>query len=365
MKELVLIIITLSLIGCNKNEHYIIKGHVQDRNLGVVRLFQFGDTYSSAQRDTLKNGEFFFEGKIDFPENFWLTYEESKTSKSNEIFSIFIEPSAKVDITIYPDSIPNSIIKGSKIAEEFWKVDQFKNKEFLSKFNKLTIDLNNAIESSNQELQTNIQREGDSINAKYQHWLRDYVKNNPSSFISAYYLYTTHIFSDRDTLRKYFKLLDNSVSESVYAKTVKSFLSVLPGNHFEDFELYDAHKKLNKMSDIAKDKVILLDFWYTACKPCRVQNLKLVKIYDSYKTKGFEIVSISTDRDTADFIRTIHDDNMSWTNLIDRPDQTGVQHIYEISQYPTNVLIDRKGIIAAKDVPIDRLEFVIDSLVKL
>lgn len=364
MKKIVFIIIALSLIGCQNRGHYIIKGHVQDRNSGVVRLIKFGDQYSSAQRDTLKNGEFFFEGKIDFPESFWLTYDESTTIKSNEIFSIFIEPSARVNVIIYPDSIPNSIIRGSKIAEEFWNTDQFKNKEFLSKFNKLTIDLNNSTKAGNKELQTKIQREGDSLNAKYQHWLLDYVKNNPSSYISAYYLYT-QIFSNKDTLRKYFKLLDNSISESVYTKTVKSFLSVLPGKQFEDFQLYDAHKKLIKMSDIAKEKVILLDFWYTACEPCRMQNSKLVKIYDSYKTKGFEIVSISIDRDTADFIRTIHDDNMSWTNLIDRSDQTGVKHIYEISHYPTNVLIDKKGIIAAKDVPLDRLEFVIDSLVKL
>jgi peroxiredoxin len=365
MKKFALIIIALSLISCRNSEHYIIKGHVQNKNSGVVRLFKFGDTYSSAQRDTLKNGKFLFEGKIDFPENFWLTYEESKTNKSNEIFSIFIEPSAKVNVIIYPDSIPYSYIKGSKISETFWKVDQYRIREFLSKFKKLTADLTKAINAGDQDLQTNIQNKGDSINEKAQRWQQDYIRNNPNSYISAYYVYTTHIFSNKDTLRKYFKLLDNSVSESVYAKTVKSFLSVLPGNQFEDFELYDAHKKLNKMSDIAKDKVILLDFWYTACKPCREQNLKLVKIYDSYKTKGFEIVSISTDRDTADFIRTIHDDNMSWTNLIDRSDQTAVQNIYEISHFTTNVLIDRKGIIAAKDVPLDRLEFVIDSLVKL
>lgn len=365
MKYLLLIIIALSMIGCNKNDHYIIKGHVQNRNSGVVRLFQFGDTYSSAKRDTLKKGEFSFEGKIDLPENFWISYEESDKNKSNDVYSIFIEPSARVKVILYPDSISNSIIKGSKIAETFWKVDHFRNKEFLSKFNELTLDLNNATEAGDQDLQSKILSEGDSINAKYQRWLLDYVKNNPSSYISAYYLYTTHIFSDRDTLRKYFKLLDNSVRESVYTKTMNSFLSVLPGNHFQDFELSDAKNKSIKLSDIAKDKVVLLDFWYSACKPCREQNSKLVDIYDAYKTKGFEIVSISTDRDTADFIRTIHDDNMSWTNLLDRSDQTAVQHIYEISVFPSNVLIDRNGKIVANNIPLNRLEFVIDSLVKL
>jgi len=172
-----------------------------------------------------------------------------------------------------------------------------------------------------------------------------------------------HLFSNEDTIKKYYEILDTSLSESKYAKGIKSFLSTLPGNPFLDFELYDANKKLYKLSDIAKDKVILLDFWFTECQPCRVQNKKLVSLYNTYKPKGFEIVGVSSDRDTTAFINTIAEDKMTWINLIDRSDETAVDNIYKHFYVPFSVLIDNNGIIIEKGtIEIERLESIIDSL---
>ena len=169
----------------------------------------------------------------------------------------------------------------------------------------------------------------------------------------------------QDTLRQYLNLLSTSLDGSIYKKQVKTFLSVYPGNHFQDFELYDADNNLIKFSNVAKDKVVLVHFWFSSCTPCRIQNSKLLHIYNSYKAKGFEIVGISTDCDKADFVKTIHDDKMSWINLIDRSNKSGVQYIYEITSFPSNLLIDKNGIIVKKNIPLDRLEPLIDSLLRI
>src|SRR5689334_11203028 len=52
-----------------------------------------------------------------------------------------------------------------------------------------------------------------------------------------------------------------------------------------------------------KGKVVLLDFWASWCRPCRSANKDLVKIYDKYKSKGFEIYSVSLDDDKADWMK--------------------------------------------------------------
>ncbi len=54
-----------------------------------------------------------------------------------------------------------------------------------------------------------------------------------------------------------------------------------------------------------KGKVILLDFWASWCMPCRVSNRKLVKLYDKYKNKGFEIFGVSLDEDRRDWLKAI------------------------------------------------------------
>ena len=42
-----------------------------------------------------------------------------------------------------------------------------------------------------------------------------------------------------------------------------------------------------------KGKVTIVDFWASWCKPCRIENPNLVKLYDTYHSKGLEIISVS------------------------------------------------------------------------
>ena len=53
-------------------------------------------------------------------------------------------------------------------------------------------------------------------------------------------------------------------------------------------------------SSISNDgKPVIISFWATWCKPCLALKPKLDVIRDSYKDKGFEILSISTDEKQA------------------------------------------------------------------
>jgi len=45
----------------------------------------------------------------------------------------------------------------------------------------------------------------------------------------------------------------------------------------------------------------MIDFWVTWCGPCKAEMPVLHKVYEKFKDKGFEILSISFDQ-TADAI---------------------------------------------------------------
>src|SRR5438552_5040416 len=65
-----------------------------------------------------------------------------------------------------------------------------------------------------------------------------------------------------------------------------------------DFCLPDLKGDSLRLSSM-KGKVFLLDFWASWCVPCRFSNKHLVKLYEKYKGKGFEILGVSLDDNTT------------------------------------------------------------------
>ena len=106
-----------------------------------------------------------------------------------------------------------------------------------------------------------------------------------------------------------------------------------------------------------RGKVVLIDFWASWCGPCRQENPNVVKTYKEYKDKkftigdGFTIYGVSADRDKKSWEDAIAKDNLSWTNVSDLKYWSSIGlATYGINAIPSNVLIDAKGIIIAKNL---------------
>ena len=100
-----------------------------------------------------------------------------------------------------------------------------------------------------------------------------------------------------------------------------------------------------------KGKVLLLDFWASWCMPCRAANKKLVKLYDKYKEKGFEIFSVSLDEDKSDWKKAIARDKINWVQVNDPRGSWNAKTAadWNISVLPTTFLINKKGDVVAID----------------
>jgi thiol-disulfide isomerase/thioredoxin len=150
--------------------------------------------------------------------------------------------------------------------------------------------------------------------------------------------------------------------EHMYAK-MERLKAVDIGQEYTDFGLETPEGELLKISDVHQGKVLLIDFWASWCGPCRRANPEVVKIYNTYKGQGFEILGVSLDRDSARWVQAIADDQLSWHHISDLKywDSEGAE-IYGVSAIPHTVLIDREGIITAKNLHGDQLREAIESL---
>jgi len=88
----------------------------------------------------------------------------------------------------------------------------------------------------------------------------------------------------------------------------------------------------------------LIDFWASWCRPCRVENPNVVRLYNKYKDEGFEILGVSLDRDKQSWIRAIEQDQLTWSHVSDlNYFQNEAAQVYGVNAIPYTVLVDKEG----------------------
>lgn len=107
-----------------------------------------------------------------------------------------------------------------------------------------------------------------------------------------------------------------------------------------------------------KGKVVLVDFWASWCKPCRKENPNVVRLYNAYKEKGFEVFSVSLDGlpqqpdGKSAWAQAIQQDQLSWPSHVSdlKGWSSSVVPLYNVKGIPLTFLIDREGNIIGKNL---------------
>ncbi len=110
-----------------------------------------------------------------------------------------------------------------------------------------------------------------------------------------------------------------------------------------DFELKDIDNNFQTYDDLKGDKLTLIDFWATWCKPCMKAIPELNKIYTSYKDKGVEVIGISCDgpRSVSKVSPLSKSLGIEYPILLDIDSE--IKTDLNLSAFPTLIFVDTEG----------------------
>ncbi len=137
------------------------------------------------------------------------------------------------------------------------------------------------------------------------------------------------------------------------------------GEMAPDIALPSPDGKVYKLSDL-KGQIVLIDFWASWCRPCRINNPALVRTYNKYKDKGFTVYSVSLDRQGQEkrWTDAIKKDNLTWPYHVSDLKfwQSAPAQTYGVKGIPKTFLLDKDGKIAAINPKGPMLDAAIDRI---
>lgn len=160
---------------------------------------------------------------------------------------------------------------------------------------------------------------------------------------------------------------------SAAATAQERLTNVQVGQQAPEIVMSDPNGAVLRLSQL-KGKVVLVDFWASWCRPCRMENPHVRHVYHAYKDKvftngdGFAVFSVSLDRvgGLDAWKSAIAHDSLDWKWHVGAVEtgENGAAEEYGARFIPTNALIDGSGKIIGKDLHGDQLEQLLDSLLE-
>jgi peroxiredoxin len=288
------------------------------------------------------------KGTIEYPDIVMLTAMDA-----GKRVGFFLENS-KIEITGQIDSLADIKVTGSRTQDEY-KAYLTSNKVLSEKYTGLQNDYQLAAQANDTAKQSSIEKELKSLEEANTKMQKDFIKNNPASYFTPLLLESISLDMEPDEIEADIKSLDTNVAKIQIIKDmssrVKELKNVAVGQKAPDFTLNDVNGTPLSLSSKFGSKLLLIDFWASWCHPCRMENPNVVKVYNEFHKKGFDVIGVSLDRSKEDWVKAIADDKLTWTHVSDlKYWDNAAAKLYAVNSIPANFLLDENGVIIAKNL---------------
>lgn len=345
-----LLIITFFLAACSSEPRYVITGKIDGADSVTFLLQQrvAGKIVTIDSALALKGSFKMKGGAVEYPDMVQLIAAGSRMRTS------FYLENSNIEITGILDSLFKATITGSKTQDEY-QAFLDSNKPLSDRYSQIYAEYQTASQSSDSKRMAELEKEAEAIQNELTALQKDFIKNNPSSYVSPSLLRSISYELDAIEIESYINAMDTNVAKIPIVKEMKERVVVMKavavGQKAPDFTMNDVDGNPVSLSSKTGSKLLLLDFWAAWCGPCRQENPNVVKVYKEFNKKGFDVYGISLDQRKEDWVKAIADDKLTWTHVSDLQYwNNAAAKMYAVNAIPANFLLDENGVIIARNL---------------
>jgi len=335
MKKIFLLLLLLPVIVFSQTKNtepekgFVISGNVTGYADGTSVSFVNNQTGSLEKQTTIEKNKFTIKGEMPEPGIMVLVFGEQPPG-----IPLFLDNS-HVKISGSKDSLDKLVITGSSSHNDFTEFSK-ELKPYENLFAEGAVPDKASMEA--------VEKICDA-----------FVEKHPASFVSPVAIIRLlQVSANSAEVEKLYAMMPAKVQGSSLGQYVNQQIQeskINPiGSVIKDFSQTDTAGKPISIASL-RGKYVLVDFWASWCRPCRMENPNVVAAYNKYHDKNFTILSVSLDQAKPAWMDAIKMDGLIWNHVSDLQGwNNAVATLFQIRQIPQNILIDPAGKIIAKNL---------------